>query len=61
MIVLNLVILVFAVYHTWTWFSVLPKTTPDTDIPPPLLVGAGLAAAVILCTALFGFVWWATR
>jgi fumarate reductase subunit C len=60
-ILLNLVLLASAIYHTWTWFSVLPKTTPDIDIPPPLLVGAGLAAAVILCMALFGFVWWATR
>ena len=60
-ILLNLVLLAFAVYHTWTWFSVLPKTTPDIDVPPPVLVAAGLVAAVALCAALFAFAWWATR
>jgi fumarate reductase subunit C len=60
-ILLNLVLLVFAVYHTWTWFSVLPKTTPDIDVAPRVLIAAGLGAAVALCVALFAFVWWATR
>jgi len=60
-ILLNLVLLVFAVYHTWTWFSVLPKTTPDIDVPPRLLIGAGIAAAAIASAVLFCFVWWATR
>jgi fumarate reductase subunit C len=60
-ILLNLVLLAFAIYHTWTWFSVLPKTTPDIDVPAWLLVGAGVAAAAVACLALFGFAWWATR
>jgi fumarate reductase subunit C len=60
-ILLNLVLLVFAVYHTWTWFSVLPKTTPDTDVEPRVLIAAGIGAAVTVCVALFAFAWWATR
>jgi len=61
MIVLNLVILVFAVYHTWTWFSVLPKTTPDIDVAPGTLIGAGIVAAIVACLALFAFAWGVTR
>jgi fumarate reductase subunit C len=60
-ILLNLILLVFAVYHTWTWFSVLPKTTPDIDVEPKLLIAAGIGAAVVLCAALFAFAWWGTR
>jgi succinate dehydrogenase subunit C len=60
-ILLNLVLLVFAVYHTWTWFSVLPKTTPDIDVEPKVLIAAGIGAAVVLCAALFAFARWATR
>ena len=60
-ILLNLVVLVFAVYHTWTWFSVLPKTTPDIDVAPGTLTSAGVIAAIVVCAALFAFAWGATR
>ena len=61
MILLNLVVLVFAVYHTWTWFSVLPKTTPDIDVEPGTLVAGGVIAAIVVCAALFAFAWGVTR
>jgi fumarate reductase subunit C len=61
MILANLVVLVFAVYHTWTWFSVLPKTTPDLDVAPTTLITGGVVAAVVACGALFAFVWGVTR
>jgi fumarate reductase subunit C len=60
-ILLNLVLLAFAVYHTWTWFSVLPKTAPDIDVAPKVLTAAGIAATALLCAALFAFTWRATR
>jgi len=58
---LNVIVLVFAVYHTWTWFGVLPKTMPDIDMPARAQSAAGLIAAVITCLALLGFAWVATR
>ena len=58
-ILLHTVVFVFAIYHTW--FSVLPKTTPDIDVQPRVLVAAGIVAAALCCAALFAFVWWATR
>ena len=61
MILLNLVVLVFAVYHTWTWFRVLPKTTPDIDVEPGTLVAGGMIAAIVVCAALFAFAWGMTR
>jgi fumarate reductase subunit C len=60
-ILLHAVLVVFALYHTWTWFSVLPKTTPDIDVKPQLLVSAGVGAAAVCCAALLAFAWWATR
>jgi fumarate reductase subunit C len=60
-ILLNVILLVCAVYHTWTWFSVLPKTTPDIDVEPRVLTAVGIGAAVALCAALFALTWWATR
>ena len=61
MILLNVVVLVFAVYHTWTWFRVLPKTTPDLDVAPGTLITGGIVAAVVACVALFAFAWGGTR
>ena len=58
---LNVIVLVFAVYHTWTWFSVLPKTMPDVDMPARVQSAGGLIAAAVACLALLGFAWVATR
>ena len=60
-ILLHAVVVVFAIYHTWTWFRVLPKTTPDIDVQPRVLVAAGVTAAAVCCAALFAFAWWSTR
>ena len=60
-ILLHAIVVVFAVYHTWTWFSVLPKTTPDIDVEPRLLVAAGVITAAACCAALYAFAWWTTR
>jgi len=40
---------------------VMPKTTPDIDVQPNVLVAAGTVAASVCCAALFAFAWWATR
>ena len=44
-----LLLLVFA-WHTWSWFSIMPKTMPslyvgDRRVPAAAITGAGLAAA----------------
>ena len=49
------------VYHTWSWFRIMPKTMPPIFIgarrlPPHVITGAGLAAAFIACAAVFAFV-----
>ena len=61
MIVANLIVLVFAVYHMWSWFSVLPKTTPDLDVAPGTLVTGGIVAAAVACAAVLAFALGATR
>ena len=40
------------IYHTWSWFEIMPKTMPPVVIggkrlPPAAIIGAGLVAAVI--------------
>lgn len=47
----------FAV-HTWSWFRIMPKTMPIIFIgayrvPPNVITGAGVAAAVVACAAVF--------
>jgi len=41
--------LALVVYHSWTWFKIMPKTLPRIPIPDWLVVAAG-AAAVLVCT-----------
>ncbi len=48
---------VLIVYHTWTWFKIMPRTMPfvrfgGTRVPDPLIVAGGLTAAVIVSVAL---------
>ena len=49
------------VYHTWSWFRIMPKTMPlifvgAKPLPPGVITGAGLAAAAVTCVAAFFFV-----
>jgi len=60
-IALHAIVLAFVAYHAWTWFKVMPKTTPDLPVPQKLIVAGGLTASAVLSLALFGFAWWATR
>lgn len=65
-IVFHAIAVLFVVYHTWTWFKVMPKTAPmlrvaGRRVPDGLITVAGLMAAVVLSAALFCWVGWATR
>lgn len=51
-IVAHVGLLVGFIYHTWSWFEIMPKTMPPVVIggkrlPPAAIIGAGLVAAVI--------------
>lgn len=52
-----LMLAAFAV-HTWSWFRIMPKTMPiifigANRVPPNVITGAGVAAAVVACAAVF--------
>ena len=57
-LVFHLVFLATFIYHTWSWFSIMPLTMPNMFIggkrvQPGTITGTGLVAAVISCLVLF--------
>ena len=57
-IALHVILLVAFVYHTITWFAIMPKTMPPIvvagrKLTPAMITGSGLAASVALSAALF--------
>jgi fumarate reductase subunit C len=57
-IALHVIVLVAFVYHTITWFSIMPKTMPPIVIAgkklsAALITGLGLVASVALSAGLF--------
>ena len=50
------VALVLVLYHSWTWFKVMPKTLPLVPVPDRAIVATGVSASVALSILLF---WWA--
>src|SRR5471030_2430067 len=59
----HLILLATFVYHTWSWFNIMPKTLPmifvgGKRLQPGTITGTGLAAAVVACLALFCIVRW---
>ena len=60
-----LLFLVF-VYHTWTWFKIMPKTMPPVVVggkrlTPAQITGGGVLAAVVVSVALVAFLWGISR
>jgi len=56
MLVFHLIALATFVYHTWSWFKIMPKTMPimfvgGKRVQPGTITGTGLAAAVVACLA----------
>ena len=54
----HLIVLATFVYHTWSWFSIMPKTMPimfvgGKRVQPGTITGAGVAAAVVACLAVY--------
>jgi fumarate reductase subunit C len=57
-LVFHLFLLATFVYHTWSWFNIMPITMPlmfvgGKRVPPWTITGIGLVAAVIACAAVF--------
>lgn len=60
-LVFHAVALVMFLYHTWTWFRIMPKTMPlifvgDKKLPEGVITGAGLVAALVASVGVFLFV-----
>jgi fumarate reductase subunit C len=57
-LVFHLILLVLVGYHTYTWFKVMPKTTPQISIAPQTIVrtGVGFTAvlSLVIVAVLFG-------
>ena len=56
MLVFHLIVLATFVYHTWSWFNIMPKTMPimfvgGKRVQPGTITGTGIAAAVVACLA----------
>lgn len=50
---LHVLILAVFVYHTWSWFKIMPKTMPTiyfggTPLPQPVITWTGAVVAVVL-------------
>ena len=61
-VVLHLAALVVMIYHTWTWFEIMPKTMPPIIVNGKRVAGgvitwSGVAAAVASTIVLFFIVW----
>jgi fumarate reductase subunit C len=65
-IALHIGLLLGFLYHTWSWFRIMPKTMPmlvvaGRRVGPALITGGGLAISALLCLALFAVTWGLTR
>jgi len=61
-VVCHLVLLAGAIYHTYSWFKILPITMPPVivggkKLAPEVLTGSALAVAAAAGLALLGLVW----
>jgi fumarate reductase subunit C len=56
MLMFHVIVLATFVYHTWSWFNIMPKTMPimfvgGKRVKPGTITGTGIAAAVVACLA----------
>jgi fumarate reductase subunit C len=61
-VICHLVLLAGALYHTYSWFKILPITMPPVivggkKLAPEVLTGSALAVAAAAGLALLGLVW----
>jgi fumarate reductase subunit C len=63
---LHIFTLVFMVYHSWTWFKVMPKTLPfvrlgDKRVSDRAIVTSGVVVAVLTTVVLYALVFGVTK
>jgi succinate dehydrogenase subunit C len=63
-IAFHFVALVLVIYHSWTWFKIMPKTMPfvrirGQRITDQTIVASGVTAAIVASVVLFIVVRWA--
>lgn len=61
-IVLHLLALAAMVYHTWSWFDIMPKTMPPIyaggkRVAGHIITATGVAAAAVVTLAILLLVW----
>jgi fumarate reductase subunit C len=61
-IALHAVALVVMIYHTWTWFEIMPKTMPPMysggkRVEGAVITWTGVVVAIVVTIVLFGIFW----
>ena len=64
-VVVHLLLLVAFLYHTWTWFNIMPRTLPPIlvngeRVKAATITGTGLAAAAVASLIVFCIAAWLT-
>lgn len=59
----HMVALVLVLYHSWTWFKVMPKTLPfirvgGRRLGDRTIIASGVAAAVLSSLVVLAGIWW---
>ncbi|MCB1871630.1 MAG: fumarate reductase subunit C [Gammaproteobacteria bacterium] len=62
-LIIHLLFLVAILYHTYTWFKIMPITMPPIivggkKVGPGVITGSGLLAALGASLVMFGLVFW---
>ena len=62
-IFVHVVLMIAFVYHTWTWFNIMPRTLPPITIngervKPATIVITGLTASVVASLTVFAIALW---
>ena len=50
------VALALVLYHSWTWFKVMPRTLPLVPVPDRAIIASGVAAAIVSSVLLWALV-----
>ena len=66
MLIVHAALLLGMLYHTWTWFHIMPRTLPPimvggSRVSGPTITRAGLAASIAASVLVFALTaWWAS-
>ena len=58
-IVWHLLVLAMVIYHSVTWFQVMPKTLPRLSVKPGWITASGMAVAAVFSVSLLAAIRWA--